>query len=181
MYSRPSASKMWEPAPPAMNSGVPPTPFHARTGLLTPPGIFACARWKSRWERLSGIGGVHLALGMSCVKATGKRKKVFLIFFLAKKIKIDYVFFFEHRIFFLPARTDLMNKIIAASFWRNRGVFCAAAGLLSIFIWLALVTSHVTRHHRGMVELSTAVDNFVCNFSWVISCKFKALTGDRHG
>jgi len=33
---------------------------------------------------------------MSCVKATGKRKKVFLIFFLAKKIKIDYVFFFEH-------------------------------------------------------------------------------------
>jgi hypothetical protein len=79
-----------------MNNGVPPTPFHARTGLLTPPGIFAFARWKSRCERLSGIGGVHVALRMSCVKATGKRKKVFLIFFLAKKIKIDYVFFFEH-------------------------------------------------------------------------------------
>jgi hypothetical protein len=74
-----------------------------------------------------------------------------------------------------------MNKIIAAAFWRNRGVLGAAAHHLSILTWLAPVTSHLTRHHNGTVELSTAVDNFVRNFSLVIACKFKALTGDCHG
>jgi hypothetical protein len=118
---------------------------------------------------------------MSCVKATRKGKKVFLIFFLAKKIKIDYVFFFKHRLFSHPARTDLMNKIITAAFWRNRGVVGAAAHHLSISIWLAFATSHLTRHHKGKLELSTVVDNFVRNFSWVFPCKFKGLTGARHG
>lgn len=31
------------------------------------------------------------------------------------------------------------------------------------------------------MELSTAVDNFVRNFFRVIACKFKVLTGERHG
>ena len=35
----PSTSKMREPSPRAMNSGVPPTPRKARTGELTPPGM----------------------------------------------------------------------------------------------------------------------------------------------
>lgn len=74
-----------------------------------------------------------------------------------------------------------MNKIIAAAFWRNRGVLGVAAHHLSILTWLALVTSHLTRHHKGTGELSTAVDNFVRNFSWVIACKVKALTSDCHG
>jgi hypothetical protein len=90
-------------------------------------------------------------------------------------------FFSSSDYFFLPARTDLMNKIIAATFWRNRGVLVVAAHRLSMLTWLALVTLHLTRHHKGTVELSTAVDNFVRNFSWVIACKVKALTGDYHG
>src|SRR5580700_831978 len=46
MYSLPSTSKMCEPCPCAMNSGLPPTLRKARTGELTPPGINSCARWK---------------------------------------------------------------------------------------------------------------------------------------
>src|SRR5688572_31412668 len=46
MYSLPSESKMCEPSPRAMNSGLPPTLRNARTGELTPPGISSCARRK---------------------------------------------------------------------------------------------------------------------------------------
>jgi len=74
-----------------------------------------------------------------------------------------------------------MNKNIAAAFWRNRGVLGAAAHHLSILTWLALGTSHLSRHHRGTAELSTAVDNFVRNFTTGIPFKFKVLTGDHHG
>jgi len=89
-------------------------------------------------------------------------------------------FFSSIDYFFLPARTDLMNKIIAAAFWRKRGIPCAAARHLSISMRQELVTPYLTRNHHGSVELSTAVDNFVRNFTNVISFKFKVLTGDHH-
>lgn len=39
------------PCPRAMINGSPPTAFHARTGLLTPPGIFSRARQKIFLDR----------------------------------------------------------------------------------------------------------------------------------
>jgi len=89
-------------------------------------------------------------------------------------------FFSSIDYFFLPARTDLMNKIIVAAFWRKRGIPCAAARHLSISMWHRLVTPYLSRGHHGSEELSTAVDNFVRNFSNVNSFKFKVLTGDHH-
>src|SRR5262249_43055338 len=44
IYFLPSASMIYDPLPRPMNFGAPPTAFHARTGLLTPPGIFSSAR-----------------------------------------------------------------------------------------------------------------------------------------
>jgi hypothetical protein len=110
-----------------------------------------------------------------------KRKKLFSNFFLAKKFEIDYVFFFEHRSFFLPARTDLMNKTIAAAFWRKRGIFCAAARHSSLSLWRGLVTPYLTRSDHVSAKLSTAVDNFVRNFSRPFLINFKMLTGEYHG
>ena len=42
--SRPSAVRMRAPFPDSTNTGVPPTPLNARTGLFTPPGIAFFAR-----------------------------------------------------------------------------------------------------------------------------------------
>ena len=81
---------------------------------------------------------------------------------------------------FLPARTGLMNKIIAAAFRRIRGVLCIAF-YPSTFIRLELVTLHLTRRHSGTIELSTAVDNCVRNFCDEFSFNFKVLTGEHHG
>ena len=41
---RPSTSRMRAPSPRAMNSGSPPTPRNARTGLFTPPGMTRLGR-----------------------------------------------------------------------------------------------------------------------------------------
>src|SRR5680860_530922 len=43
MYSFPSTSHMWDPGPRSMKIGLRPTDFIARTGLLTPPGIYVRA------------------------------------------------------------------------------------------------------------------------------------------
>lgn len=110
-----------------------------------------------------------------------KRKKLYSNFFLAKKFKIDYVFFSEHRLLFLPARTDLMNKIIAAVFWRKQRILCATARHSSISMWHRLVTPYLTRSEHGSIELSTAVDNFVRNFSRLFFINFKVLMGEYHG
>ena len=54
--SLPSASQMWAPLARAMNSGCGmPTPFIARTGELTPPGMYCCASSKRRAD----VVGVH--------------------------------------------------------------------------------------------------------------------------
>ena len=44
MYCFASASIIYDPLPQRINFGAPPTASHARTGLLTPPGIFSRAR-----------------------------------------------------------------------------------------------------------------------------------------
>ena len=54
-------------------------------------------------------------------------------------------FFSSIDYFFLPARTDLMNKIIAAAFWRQWGVPCASARRLAISTWLGLVALNLAR------------------------------------
>ncbi len=74
-----------------------------------------------------------------------------------------------------------MNKIIAAAFWRKQGIFCAAVRQFSISMWHGLVTPYLTRSDHGSVELSTAVDNIVCNFSRLFFINFKVLTGECHG
>src|SRR5689334_9994152 len=50
MYSLPSTSNKWDPAPLAMNKGFPPTALNARTGEFTPPGMISLARSKSRLD-----------------------------------------------------------------------------------------------------------------------------------
>src|SRR3569623_285624 len=45
MYCLPSSSKRYAPSPRLKNSGAPPTPRKARTGELTPPGMW---RWACR-------------------------------------------------------------------------------------------------------------------------------------
>lgn len=74
-----------------------------------------------------------------------------------------------------------MNKIIAAAFWRKRGILCAAARHSSISMWHELVTPYLTGCGHESVELSTAVDNFVRNFSPPFFINFKVLTGEYHG
>jgi len=74
-----------------------------------------------------------------------------------------------------------MNKIIAAVFWRKRGILCAAARYSSISRWHGLVTLYLTRSDHVSVKLSTAVDNFVRNFSCLFFINFKVLTGEYHG
>ncbi|MDZ4341398.1 MAG: hypothetical protein U1E51_03060 [Candidatus Binatia bacterium] len=97
-----------------MNSGVPPTPFHARTGLLTPPGILAFARRKSLRERFIAISGVHLPLGMQAVKAIDKKKNAFSEFFSCKEIQKLIKYFFRASLVsfvsFFPAGIDLYEK-----------------------------------------------------------------------
>lgn len=74
-----------------------------------------------------------------------------------------------------------MNTIIAAAFWRKQGILCAATRLFSISMWHELVTPYLTRSDHGSVELSTAVDNIVRNFSRLLLINFKVLTGECHG
>src|SRR3569623_2712873 len=45
MYCLPSSSKRYAPSPRLKNTGSPPTPRKARTGELTPPGMW---RWACR-------------------------------------------------------------------------------------------------------------------------------------
>jgi hypothetical protein len=74
-----------------------------------------------------------------------------------------------------------MNKIIAAVFWRKRGILYAAARHFSIFMWRRLVEPYLTWVDHVSAKLSTAVDNFVCNFSSAFFINFKVLAGEYHG
>src|SRR5262247_1907298 len=56
IYCFPSASVIRDPRPRSINFGAPPTAFHARTGLLTPPGIFSRARLKNCLDLFGDIG-----------------------------------------------------------------------------------------------------------------------------
>jgi hypothetical protein len=74
-----------------------------------------------------------------------------------------------------------MNKIIAAPFWRKQGILFATARHSSISMWHRFVTSYLTQSDHGSVELSTAVDKIVRNFSRLFFINFKVLTGEYHG
>src|SRR5437870_435344 len=50
MYWLPSRSVTRQPSPSLMNTGVPPTALNARTGELTPPGMYCCALRKADSE-----------------------------------------------------------------------------------------------------------------------------------
>src|SRR5882757_9626618 len=50
MYSFPSTSVTMHPSASRMNRGVPPTALNARTGELTPPGMYCCALTNAVWE-----------------------------------------------------------------------------------------------------------------------------------
>ena len=71
-----------------MSRGVPPTAFHARTGLLTPPGIFSFARSKSLVDLIFDMSGVHVTFTIQRVKLTERQKKLFCIFFLQRNLKL---------------------------------------------------------------------------------------------
>src|SRR3569833_3037973 len=52
MYCLPSSSKRYAPSPRLKNTGSPPTPRKARTGELTPPGMWRWACWNKSCERV---------------------------------------------------------------------------------------------------------------------------------
>src|SRR5215472_2001667 len=51
----PSASNRYAPPALSIKSGPPPTPFHARTGEFTAPGIFICARLSRSSDFVLGL------------------------------------------------------------------------------------------------------------------------------
>lgn len=79
-------SKIWLPLPRAMKTGTPPTEFHARTGLLTPPGILLWARWKFFADRcISSVSVANIA-PQRCQEICAVRKRFFFLFFSCKEI-----------------------------------------------------------------------------------------------
>jgi hypothetical protein len=72
--------------PRSINRGTPVTACHARTGLLTAPGIFSRALSKSRFDFVFIIGGVQLASVYQRVKILNDKKKRSAENFFLKRI-----------------------------------------------------------------------------------------------
>jgi hypothetical protein len=74
-----------------------------------------------------------------------------------------------------------MNKVIAAAFWRKRGILSATTRRSSTSMGQGLVAPYLIRSDQGSAKLSTVVDNFVRNFLRLFPINFKVLTGGYHG
>jgi hypothetical protein len=66
---------------------VPPTAFHARTGLLTPPGIFLIARGKILPETDIFLVKFLLTPKKKLIKKIERVKNFFSIFLLQRNLK----------------------------------------------------------------------------------------------
>jgi hypothetical protein len=111
-----------------------------------------------------------------------ERKKSFFDFFLAKKFEIDYVFFFEQQVFFLPTRVDLMDKANpVTSSGRQERVSRVDRRRFSFFDWRRLSFSRIARQRHTSASYPQLWITLFVTF-WVdLSIKFNLLVGDYHG